>query len=376
MTEPIEAPDSPRALVRIQYTRGVAIALVGIVGVWHLTNDLAATLGGLRQSRAPLVPVAAWLVFAGIAAWLCPRLVRTGRSPRYPWTLGAVLLLLAAAVDLASSDSQVLAQANWAWGAIGWLAIVVFWRRPLAGLLPLLGLNALATLARLTCEGGADRSDIARYMMIVVGTGSLQIGLAGTVHALRGAAGWVADAAAARARLVAAQAAGDEAHRVRVNRYRLLREGVADLLAELGYGTADPADPVVRRRCATEAARLRRLMVETDDVPDPLIHELRACADIAERNGVLVDLVTVGVCGDLPVQTRRALTEPPIAVLIAARSHARLTVTAARGEVAVSVLADAELDPDEVPTALAGAVQVGAQRDGDLLWVEARTPVS
>jgi hypothetical protein len=40
--------------------------------------------------------------------------------------------------------------------------------------------------------------------------------------------------------------------------------------------------------------------------------------------------------------------------------------------VCVSVLADADLDPADVPDTGAGLVQVGAQRDGDMLWVEAR----
>ncbi len=369
---------SAQALVQRQYTRRVAVALVIIIALWHLSNDLVAMLSSRADARLPWVMPVAWLLFAAMAGWLCTGLLRLDRGARYPWLLGAALLGVAAAGDFASAPEQLLSTANWAWGAIGWLAIVVFWRRPLAGLLPLLAANALVMLLVLVNDGGADRSGIARYLTIVVGTGSLQLGLAGTVHALRGAARWIASAAAARTAVAAAQAAAEEVHEVRRQRYRLLRQEVADLLAELGYGTADPADPVVRRRSATESARLRRLVVETDDVPDPLIHELRACADIAERSGVLVDLVTMGAPADLPVAIRRALTEPPIAVLTAARSRARLTVTSARGEVAVSVLADADLDPAEVsggagqPMAVGPRVEVGAQRDGDLLWVEAR----
>jgi hypothetical protein len=284
-----------------------------------------------------------------------------------------VLLAGSAAVSLACAPSEVLSTVNWAWGMIGWLGLALFWRRPLRGLLPLLAGNALITLAILVLDGQAGRGAVARYLMIVVGTASLQIGLAGTVQALRGAARWIANAAAAGAQLSARQAAAEQTHEVRRARYLLLREGVTELLAALAYGNADPGDPAVRRACAVEAARLRRLVVETDDVPDPLLHELRACADLAERGGVLVDLVAMGTVAELPVQVRRALTEPPIAVLSAARSHARLTVTSARGEVCVSVLADADLDPADVPTSATGPVQVGAQRDGDLLWVEART---
>jgi hypothetical protein len=365
--------ESTSALVERQYTRRVAIALVAIIATWHCTNDLVATLGGLRTSRAPAVPVAAWLLFAGLAGWLSVRLLRGDSTVRYPWRPGGVLLAISTAVGLAVGPDELLSSVNWGWGVVGWLGLVVFWRRPLVGVLLLLAANALLTLALVLLENGVQRGELARYLMIVVGTASLQLGLAGTVQALRGAAGWIAAAAAAGAQVSAAQAAADQTHEVRRARLLLLREGVTELLAGLAYGNADPGEETVRRACATEAARLRRLVVETDDVPDPLLHELRACADVAERAGVLVDLVAMGAVADLPVQIRRALTEPPIAVLSAARSHARVTVTGARGEVTVSVLADADLDPADIPAAGSGPVEVGAQRDGDLLWVEART---
>ncbi len=371
-----EQQESIPSLIERQYTRRAAIAVVAIIVTWHCTNDVFATLGGLPTSRAPAVPVVSWLVFAALAGWLSARLLRGAQQIPLPWLWAALLLAGSACVGLACARDEALSSVNWAWGMIGWLGLVVFWHRPVRGLLLLLAGNAGVILALLVFDGDTGRGALARYLMVVAGTASLQIGLAGTVQALRGAARWIAEAAAAGAQLSAAQAAAEQVHEVRRARYLLLREGVSELLAGLAYGNADPGDPAVRRASAVEAARLRRLVVETDDVPDPLLHELRACADVAERGGVLVDLVAMGTVTELPVEIRRALTEPPIAVLTAARSHARMTVTSARGEVCVSVLADADLDPADVPAAVAGPVQVGAQRDGELLWVEARTQVS
>lgn len=45
--------------------------------------------------------------------------------------------------------------------------------------------------------------------------------------------------------------------------------------------------------------RLRRDLADTDDVPDPLIHELRACADALERHGIAVDLISPA--GTIPI---------------------------------------------------------------------------
>ena len=77
------------------------------------------------------------------------------------------------------------------------------------------------------------------------------------------------------------------------------------MLAALAAGHADPADPEVRRRSCS-AARLRRLIAEPTR-PDPLLHELRAAADLADRNGLPIELIAIGVPPDLPVEVRRRL---------------------------------------------------------------------
>lgn len=364
--------DEPAELVERGYTRGTAIAVVVIVVIWHLGNDLPTTLASWSAYRWPIAVAASWLVFSaltGVCGWYLLR--RDGRLPLPGLVLG-ILLADSLVVDLCSSG-QMLTQSNWAWGAVGWLVLIVFWRRPIRGMALFLAVNAAATLVVLVPDREFGRVGVARWLMIVVGTVALQLGLSGAVRALRTAAGWSARASAAQAATATRRAAADELHLARRQRYEVLRKGAADVLAELGYG-ADPTDVRVQHRCAAEAARLRRLVVETDDISDPLVHELRACADIAERKGVIVDLVTAGEVPPLPVAVRRALTEAPIAALAAARGEARITVTVGGGLVAVGVVADTELDLDAISEVIepgGGAAEVESFRDGDRLWVQA-----
>jgi hypothetical protein len=366
--------DEPAEFVERGYTRGTAIAVVVIVVIWHLGNDLPTTLGNWSNYRWPALVVGCWVVFAALicfCAWYLLR--RDGHLPLPGLVLG-ILLAVSLAVDLCS-PGQLLTQSNWAWGAVGWLVLIVFWRRPIRGMALFLALNAAVALVVLVPDREFGRVGVSRYLMIVVGTVALQLGLSGAVRALRTAAGWSARASAAQAVTATRRAAADELHLARRQRYEVLRKGAADVLAELGYG-ADPTDLRIQHRCAAEAARLRRLVVEMDDISDPLLHELRACADIAERKGVIVDLATAGVVPALPVQVRRALTEAPIAVLAAARGAARITVTVGGGLVAVGVVADTELEFDSIPEAITpepgdGIAEVESFRDGDRLWVQA-----
>jgi hypothetical protein len=142
------------------------------------------------------------------------------------------------------------------------------------------------------------------------------------------------------------------------------------LLHALAAGTADPADPSVQRACAVEAARLRRLLAEGDDAPDPLVHELHACADVAQRRGVAVDIETAAVIPAVPPEGRRAITDLAIAVLVNAISRVRVTVTGTADGVIVSLVSDSPADPD-LPSSPERLV-VDSQRDQQSLWVEAR----
>jgi hypothetical protein len=111
-----------------------------------------------------------------------------------------------------------------------------------------------------------------------------------------------------------------------------------------------------------------------------LIHELHACADVAQRRGVAVDIETAAQLPGtefsgarppaVPPEGRRAITDLAIAVLVNAISRVRVTVTGTVDGVIVSLVSDSPADPD-LPRGPARLV-VDSQRDGQSLWVEAR----
>jgi hypothetical protein len=126
----------------------------------------------------------------------------------------------------------------------------------------------------------------------------------------------------------------------------------------------------VRVRCAVQAARLRRLLAEGDEVPGSLVHELHASADVAERRGVAVDIETAGSLPPVPGPARRVITDAAIAILTDAHTQARITLATVAAGIAVSFVADT----GAVVRLPAGAegVLIEQQQDGGMLWAEAR----
>jgi hypothetical protein len=133
--------------------------------------------------------------------------------------------------------------------------------------------------------------------------------------------------------------------------------------------TLDPRDGAVRQRCALAATQLRRLFAENDDVTDPLVHEVSACVDFAERRGLNVVLAVSGEPVPVPTAIRRELTTPLMTALAAARSQARVSVLRAGDEIRVAVITDGEPD-----AAQAGSpnVQVECHALGQRSWMEAK----
>jgi len=263
-----------------------------------------------------------------------------------------VLLACTAAVfansrtDAVGTGGDIFATTNWAWATFGWQALLLLWRWPLRWLLCALGVNMALCLATAYATGPLDRVSLSRMVMVFWGTASIQVAVAGGARALVRLAERAARAGAERAELLAARQAAERVHADRQRRYRGIGQAVRQLLAGLATAELDPAEARVQQRCAVEASRLRRLIAEHYDAPSPLLHELRACADVAERRGVAVTLETAGILPRIPVQVRRALTEAPIHVLATARTQVRVTVVSIADppEVEVNVAADAEAD--------------------------------
>jgi len=361
-----------------RYARGSAIGAIAVAGAWHLANNLTGTVTGWSQYRWPWLTATAWLVIAVlITLAAADALRRTGRRHLalplvgIPLLQGCVLIVL-----LSARAAGVFTTVCWAVDGFGWCAVLLLWRWPLRWLAVALCVNELGDLAVILATGPFDRVEISRYVVTMYLTIGLQIGLTASGRAMRRTAVRTAEAATEAAELTAARLAADEVHADRQRRYRALGPTLRELLAGLASGELDPADPAVQRRCAVEASRLRRLIAEHDDVPSPLVHELRACADLAERRGVSVALETAGTAPELPRQVRRALTEAPLHLLASARSQARVTVisTDDPAGVEVSVVADSADVTDLGNPARTADVEVTcfATGEGDAQWVRTR----
>jgi hypothetical protein len=374
-------PSEPLSdIVVDRYRRGFDLAVIWLVVAWHLGNDLVTMVTSPGVYRSYPAEVAGWTLMTATGAAGAVRLLR-GRPDRVGSWLLAVATLAASGLATAQVPAgQVFAAAHWAWDSTGWFGVLLLLRRPLLELVAFTAVNSGLTLAVLlsgpgSAGLGADRLDLARFSTAAYATAALQLTLAIAARAVDAAARRAVDAAVAEAAARRHGQVAEELHARRQERYQEVRRSVAPLLAGLASGELDPTDRAVRHRCAVAASRLRRLFAETDDAPDPLLHELRACADIADRRGVLVDLQVLGRLPALARPVRRALTEAPLHALAGAERQARVTVVGRVDEVAVSVLADGTGEGLVTAAAAATDVTVTVQtvREGDdRRWTEAR----
>jgi signal transduction histidine kinase len=360
-------------LIATRYQRGFDLVVILLVAFWHVGNDLLELLAGWSDYRRPVAELLAWLALAAVGAAAGFRLWyrRTGRGGT--WLLAGTALG-AGAVGIAAVPAGLLfSGTNWAWGATGWFGVLVLLRRPPRELAAFLAINAAVALAVLADAGALDRIGVARAATMIYGTAALQVTLLLAARALAATARRAATVAEAEGAVRRRRQVAERLHAARRHRYRTVRDAVAPLLAGLADGTLDPADRAVRHRCAVEASRLRRLFAETDDVADPLLHELRACSYIADQRGVLVDLQLTGRLPALDRDVRRALTEAPLLALAGAERRARVTVLGRTDEVAVSVLVDGRGPAVSAPAAGASSgVTVSVLDEEDRRWVEAR----
>ncbi|MEV6801034.1 hypothetical protein AB0M91_22185 [Micromonospora rifamycinica] len=329
--------DGPAVDVARFSDRGARIAAVAIALVWHTAVGLPAVLGAWSVLAAPAVVAAGWLTAGLVGGYAAHRLLHGALPPALP--LATVLLVVDAAVFAAAGERQLFAAANWAWTGLAWFLVVVLWGRPIRWMILLLVGHALIALATLVGDGATAPADLTRFTMYVYGTSSLPVAVFTGAAVIATLARDRAGTAAATLAVRAEQDAAERAWADRRSRLALVGGAAEQVLAELADGRADPADPFVQRRCVLAATRLRRLIAEADDVPDPLLHELRAAADLAERNGLPIELIAVGTPPPLPVEVRRRLADPLAAALADATGWARLTVVAGPDEVAVSLVA-------------------------------------
>jgi hypothetical protein len=341
-----------------------------VVG-WHIGGGGGQLLHNRAQYGSFGFQCAMWLVMALALAAGSVLVLRGTLGWRSAWAVALVALAAstaAAAASPASPASQMLA-VNWSWGSAGWIGLLVLLRRRFTDLLCFLGALALATLS-VQLRDGINRLDLAGFLAVLAWSTGAQVAVAAGVRALDRAAGQAAAAARSEAAARERAATAEIIQAARNARWLALQEGAVPLVAELAAGTADPGDPQVRTKAAIQAARLRRLLAESDDVSGSLVHELHASADVAERRGVTIEIETAGALPPVPGPARRVITDAAIAILTAARSQARITLAAVTPGIAVSFFADAGTAV-QLPAAAQG-IAIEQQQDGSMLWAEVR----
>jgi hypothetical protein len=359
-----------------RYSRYTAIGAVVIASVWHVGYDLTVTVTGWADFRWPWLSAAAWVVHSAVLVAAAVTMLRGAEPPAVRTAaLIATVLTVDAAVMIACHPRDLLGVIDWGWGSVGWAGVMIVWNRPRRHreLIAFLAANAGLMLAAMAATGMVDRVSLAKYLVVVAGSVTMQLGYSVGCHALR--------ASAEEAALLARRLAADDAWRMsaqrihadRLRRYAAIRDAAEDLLERLADG-ADPGDPAVRREATAGALRLRRLITEREDVPDKLVTALRERIDAAERRRVLVTVPPFG--GTMPELTdcvREDLLRAPLKALDEARSRARVTVSAMSTMVSVAVVADVpddgELPVSPCPVREESGVVITYQRQGGEVWV-------
>ncbi|MGH3905410.1 MAG: hypothetical protein ACRDTE_14655 [Pseudonocardiaceae bacterium] len=360
-------------LVTASYARATGVVVIIIVTVWHIGFTLPRRLTELSAGQAQAGEFAVWLALAVIGAAGAFLLLRGHIAVILSRVLAVCVVLLAAWVTVVHPPEHALDEGAWAWISVGWFGLVLLIRQPLWVFCSLLMANSAVTGAYLALNGIDDRVTVGRFVVATCMTAGIQLVTWLAAAFLHRTAAYAAKATAAQAATRARETTAEEMHTSRADRYGYLAIESRALLAGLADGSLDPGDPEVRLQCAIESARLRRLFAETDDVADPILHELRACADATERRNVTIDLVAFGEMPQLPVDIRRALLDAPLIALSATVSHARVTVVANPDEVVVSVLGDAapETRTTRISRPNPPTITITEDHDGGQLWVQA-----
>jgi hypothetical protein len=364
LSDPLSDTGTHAGNVSARYMQGMRWSAAGIALIILYGLELPKLLNNWDSYRSTAVQVAVMVVLTAVplVAW------RADVVRRWRWPLIAIVLLASIASTLTVAPTDLLGTAHWSDEVVGWSLVLLSMDRPMSLFLGLLAVHYVPAYLLAMFNGPVDVT-FAGVVNTTTITSAFQVAVVLFANALRRVAMSVARVALADERVRTNEAVADQLHSDRKDRYAALAETTAPLLQGLGSGTLNPGDASVRRSCAIEAARMRRLFGETTVGPDPLVDELMACVGLAERNGVSVRFSERGERPPVPTAVRRMLTESAVAVLATAEGDVRLTVVGAADKVTVSIVAKAA-EP-EVPTVDNSLVTTSTVRSGDRLWIEA-----
>ncbi len=292
---------------------------------------------------------------------------RAGLSDVVAAPVTAVVLTSSVLAATALPAGASFGPPDWAFGLAGWYLLLVLLERPKA---------LVAALAAHICfcvvwSAHNGNGDVGTAGVVILSGTSFQLSVLVITRVLLRDARLAAEAAAERDAARTREALA----RQREQDLRAGFEGqlgaLLPLLVDLADEVVSVADEATRLRCSVAAVQLRRLFAENDDVPDPLLHELTACVDVAERRGVVVSLAVSGTAIAVPTEVRRELVAPMARALAAAGGRAKVSLLRTATEVRVAVVADAPSVPAE-PAGAPVSVTVETSVHSGLVRSEAR----
>jgi len=354
-----------RGITAQELLHGLRLAITTIAGTVLLTASLPRKLAAHDHLTPQLGAYATLLGLLAVEIVLLVRRRDWGRlrGPALGLTLAASILS-----TWTLRPEYLTTSTDWSFGTTGWIGVILLYNRPISLLAAFLVAHEAVTVARVLTLP-VDRDFVLNLVAGSVGTVGFPLACGLASVALRSIAALAERAQAETAAIRTADAVATARHAARQHRLALLDAAVEPLLQGLADGGRIPTDPAVQRDCAVEAARLRRMLAETDLSDDPLLHELRHGADVAERQGLLIEFETVGIWSAPSVEVRRALLDGPLAALSGARSWARVSVIGTGEALSVNVVADGTGPVAPSPRT---DVEYLVVSEDDTTWIEAR----
>ncbi|MER7884166.1 ATP-binding protein [Streptomyces fimicarius] len=384
-----DVPCPPRAqaqqtaavrFIRGQLLYGAQLVALLICLVWQFTISLRRLLAHQDVYHPAWAQTAGFVCLVAVAVTGGAHLLRGRRIPPgvRGWCLGAVLAVSAVSA-YTLPPGHATGPADWAFGVVGWHALFLLADLRVRVYAAFLGAHIGINAAAVVWHGAPTAAEAAVLGIATVGSCGLQLAIGVLMtHLLRDTAPAAGSAAAREEELRTRERIHEHLQSDHKERYRALTATTVPLLVGLGHGVLSPYDEEVRLRCGVEGARMRRLFAEGDAVADPLLNELRACVEVAEHQGVKVNLAVRGRPGEVPVAVRRELIDPVAVTLGRTRSAARVTVVWTPAAVRVSVVgvdcADDRTEAAAVPSQSRAAdprVSVVRTRRGESVWAEA-----
>ncbi|MDX8036710.1 hypothetical protein SK803_41500 [Lentzea sp. BCCO 10_0856] len=343
--------------------------VVVMAAAWNVWHALAADKPAPFVHPAAMVSIVLTALTVSIAVLMARLQVGTYAI--------RVLALCATGISIATvtayiPDNAVEEIGCWMSGTVGWIGVllILHWQLNIVGGV-LIGLPSLSFATLVLMQQPAHPVVLRLFSGLFITVG-VQICAVLVDRVIIQAVRTTVSATHSGVMIAAKDNAARAVQTGRLRRFAEMDREFTRLLADFAHGGIEPSDPAVRRRCELAVGRMRRLLAESDTVETPLLHELRASADAAERRGVVVELIVVGDVPQIATTARRAITEAALVTLVATQSHARITVLAESDAVTVSVFADGGGTPlEQIREPPTEEVSIDVQEEEGRLWLEA-----